>query len=610
MNELERETSIEDYAAIGDCRTLALVSRFGSIEWCCIPDFPSPSVFAALLDRERGGRFAITPRGIVSAVQRYLPRTNVLLTRIECRSGVLELTEFMTMPEAADASPQIQEIVRIAECVAGAIELDVRFEPRPDYSRKPARLMAHAPGHWSCSPGPNCFELRTTFALQGDDASLAGSVAMRAGEAHAAVLVAPARHGSPQAPLPAFARQRLAATVGWWRSWCDGCTYRGDHADAVLRSALALKLLTHRPTGGLVAAATTSIPESETGARNWDYRFCWLRDSSLVFDAFTELGYSRESGAFLQWLLHATHRTRPRLQVVYDMYGGHELDERVLPELRGYHGIGPVLVGNAASNQQQNDVYGEVIITAFDWVRRGGRLDDAEKELVAQFVQMACDVWRSPDNGIWEIRTAPRHNTHSKLMCWAALDRALALHAMHGVPIDPVRIRRERDAIREDIEANAWNASLGSYVGIYGTDAPDASLLLMPRLGYLDAHDPRMLGTTRRVQQELSVDGLLYRFPPGRKYDGVEGGEHLFAICSFWLVDCLARQARIDEAQKLYERLLSLRTQAGLYAEEFDVKSGRPVGNFPQAFSHVGSITAALSLQAATSGRRPRSVAA
>ena len=367
----------------------------------------------------------------------------------------------------------------------------------------------------------------------------------------------------------------------------------------MLRSALALKLLTHAPTGGLVAAPTTSIPESETGTRNWDYRYCWLRDSSLVFHAFTELGYPDESGAFLQWLLHATHRTRPRLQVVYDVHGGHQLDEHVLPQLRGYHGIGPVLVGNAAAGQRQNDVYGEVIVTASDWVRRGGRLDDAERHLVAAFARMACEVWRQPDNGIWEIRSAPRDNTHSRFMCWAALDRTLRIHAVQPLPIDVERVRREREAIRADLEAHAWDAALGSYVGFYGSKAPDASLLMMPRIGYVDAHDPRMLGTARRIQQELGVDGLLYRFPPGTGYDGVEGGEHLFAICSFWWVDCMARQGRIDEARALYERLLSMRTATGLYAEEFDAKSGHPVGNFPQAFSHVGSITAALSLQAA-----------
>lgn len=603
MDELGRETSIEDYAAIGDCRTMALVSRFGSIDWCCLPDFPSPSVFAALLDRERGGRFTLTPRAIANAAQSYLPRTNVVRARIECQGGVLQLTDFMAMPDDPRAAGTPQQLVRIAECVQGAVELDVRFTPRPDYARGTPRLRAEDDRRWTCPLPSGRLDLHTSFALAADDASLAGCLTLHEGEVHAAVLAASAGSAPSGPPVVAGALECLEATIQWWQRWCDRCTYRGDHADAVLRSALALKLLTHAPTGGLVAAGTTSIPESETGARNWDYRYCWLRDSSLVFDAFTELGYPDESGEFLQWLLHATHRTRPRLQVVYDMNGGHQLDEHALPQLRGYHGIGPVLVGNAAAGQRQNDVYGEVIVTASNWVRGGGRLDEAERQLIANFARVVCQVWRQPDNGIWEIRSAPRHNTHSKFMCWAALDRTLRIHAVQPLAIDAAAIQREREAIRADIEAHAWDAALGSYVGFYGDQAPDASLLLMPRMGYIDPRDPRMLATTRRIQQELGVDGLLYRFPPGTRYDGVEGGEHLFAICSFWWVDCMARQGRVDDAQALYERLLSLRTAAGLYAEEFDVKSGHPVGNFPQAFSHVGSITAALSLQAA-SGRR------
>jgi GH15 family glucan-1,4-alpha-glucosidase len=593
MNE-PGPTSIGDYAAIGDCRTLALVSRFGSIDWCCIPDFASASVFGALLDRERGGRFALVPRGIVKAVQHYLPHTNVLLTRIECASGVLEITDFMTLPSSAD---QPQEIVRIATCVAGSIEIDARFEPRPDYSRQPARLSG---GNGRCTfaaPGVQC-ELRTSIPMPGDESGLAAAVSLKQGESHSAIFtVSSAQPVSCALDVDIAARQQLDETMRGWQAWCSQCAYEGDHAEAVRRSALALKLLTHQPTGGLVAAGTTSIPESQTGKRNWDYRFCWLRDSSLVFDAFTELGYERESSAFLNWLLHATHHTRPRLQVMYDVYGGPDLTERVLPQLRGYQGIGPVLVGNAASNRQQNDVYGEVIVTASDWVQRGGRLDDAENQLVADFAQMACKVWREPDHGIWEIRTAPRHNTHSKMMCWAAMDRALRIHQSQPLPIDAAALARERDAIRGDIEAHGWSDARRSYVGFYGGDAPDASLLLMPRMGYIDARDPRMLATTDRIRQELAVDGLLYRYPPGERYDGVEGPEHLFAICSFWCVDCLARQGRIDDAQRLYEKLLALRTPAGLYAEEFDVKSRAPVGNFPQAFSHVGSITAALTLQ-------------
>ncbi|HEY8047963.1 MAG TPA: glycoside hydrolase family 15 protein [Ramlibacter sp.] len=595
-----RESSIEDYAAIGDCRTLALVSRFGSIDWCCMPEFSSPSVFGALLDVERGGRFAMTPRGIVNAALAYLPRTNVVRTVVTCERGELHLTDFMTPAEATDPEHP-QEIVRIAECVAGHVELEVAFDPRPDYARMAPQIRAAGEGAWTCAAAAGGFALRSSFPLQGDQRRLHGTVAMSQGEVHAAVLTSPASAPVDGGPPVAAARAKLAATMDFWHRWCAGCTYEGAHADAVLRSALALKLLTHAGTGALVAAGTTSIPESETGARNWDYRFCWLRDSSLVFDAFTELGFRKESGEFLLWLLHATERTRPKLQVVYDMYGNDKLPEFVVDSLRGYHGIGPVHVGNAASSQVQHDVYGEVVMTAYDHARRGGELDAHECELLAGFAQVVCDIWRQPDNGIWEIRTAPRHNTHSKLLCWAALDRILALDEVRKLPVDVKRIAAEREAIRSDIEKNAWNDRLQSYVGYYGGEAPDASLLLIPRLGYIAPNDPRMLGTTGRIIQELGVDhGLLYRYPPGTNYDGLQGSEHLFAICSFWCVDCLARQGRVDEAERIYEQLLKLRNPAGLYAEEFGAHDGRPIGNFPQAFSHVGSITAALSLRAAS----------
>lgn len=601
---------IEDYAAIGDCRSLALVSRFGSIDWWCLPDFSAPSLFAALLDRERGGRFALTPRRIASAEHAYLRHTNVLCTRIQCAGGLVEITDFMPVPEAGAArakDPSPQEIVRICRCVAGEVEVQALVQPRPEYGRTPARLVRDGPAQWSCGVPGCAAEFVTTLPLEalGDDA-LACVVKMRAGDQHVAIVHAPPGTGVQPASLVADAHARLEATLGWWRGWASRFTYRGPYEDAVARSALTLKLLTHRPTGAVVAAPTTSLPESDAGGRNWDYRYCWLRDSSLVMDALTTLGCTAESDAFLRWLLHATHRTRPRLQIMYDLNGEALLPEQTIPWLRGYHGIGPVRIGNAASEQEQHDVYGEVIVAACDFADRGGRLDAQEHQLICRFTDVICDVWRQPDHGLWEIRLPPRHNTHSKLLCWAGLDRALQMHERHGLPLDVKRVTAERDAVRADIEAHGFNAAVDSYVGFYGSDAPDASLLLIPRLGFVPANHPRMQGTLRHIMGRLSVDGLLYRYPPGGGYDGVAGPEHLFAICSFWCVDCLARQGRLDEAHAMFERLLKLRNRAGLYAEEFRVEDSRPMGNFPQAFSHVGLITAALSLAAAT-GRHPGS---
>ena len=599
----EAAATIADYAAIGNCRTLALVSRWGSIDWWCFPAFSSPSSFAALVDQERGGRFALGPLGGAAGIQAYVPGTNVLHTRFETPGGVLELTDFMSVPEAGVGSgAELQEIVRIATCTAGAVELAVRFAPRPHYALEQPAFAARNAHAWGFRAGDVEMELSTTAPLQPvaqPSAALVGQLPLKAGERHVFVLRAPAAPTTKRAAQLHDAEDRLAATIGWWKGWSGRCRYDGPYAEAVQRSALALKLLTHRPTGALVAAPTTSLPESETGARNWDYRFCWLRDSSLVLQSFLELGYTSESDAFLRWLLHATRRTRPRLQVVYDVSGDTMLPEQTLTHLRGYHGIGPVRIGNAASQQVQNDVYGEVLLTAWRHVAGGGTLDAQEQQLIAGFAGVVCDLWRQPDQGIWEIRLPPRHNTHSKLMCWAALDRTLALHTLAPLPIDAQRVAAERDAIRADMDAHAWNPRLGSYVGYYGADATDASLLLMPRTGYIAADDPRMEGTLRTVMHQLQVNGLLYRYPPGGAYDGIHGPEHLFALCNFWWVDCLARQGRVDEAQKIFERLLALRNPVGLYAEEFRVRDGDAMGNFPQAFSHVGLITAALALQKA-----------
>lgn len=596
--------SIADYGAIGNCRTLALVSRWGSIDWWCFPAFASPSLFAAILDQERGGRFALGPVGSPAGVQSYEPGTNVLCTRFETPAGVLEVVDFMSVPEAGGGNGhELQEIVRIATCRAGEIELEAWFAPRPDYATVLPVLQPQGDHAWRFNVDDVAFELDSSLPLQPvaqPAEALACRVRMRAGQRHVLRLRAPAGHTAAPASLLHDAEDRLAGTVGWWQGWSRRCSYQGPYADAVTRSALALKLLTHRPTGAVVAAPTTSLPESDVGGRNWDYRFCWLRDTSLVLDSFMDLGYTSESDAFLRWLLHATKGTRPRLQVVYDVHGGTLLPERTLPNLRGYHGVGPVRIGNAASEQVQNDIYGEVLLTAWHHVAGGGTLNRQEEQLVAGFVDVVCKIWREPDQGIWEIRLPPRHNTHSKLMCWVALDRALALHSLCKLPIDVRRIEAERDAIRADIDAHAWNPALGSYVGFYGADATDASLLLMPRAGYIDARDPRMVGTVNQVLQQLQAHGLLYRYPPGGAYDGINGPEHLFAICSFWCVGCLARQGRVDEAHAMFERLLSLRNPVGLYAEEFRLQDGSAMGNFPQAFSHCGLITAALALQKAT----------
>jgi GH15 family glucan-1,4-alpha-glucosidase len=604
--------SIGDYAAIGNCRAIALVSRAGAIEWLCLPYFSSPSWFAAILDREKGGSLSVTARAPVHTERAYIDGTNVLETTFRCDGGVVRLTDFMTVGGAPAPLLEPQhELIRRIECVEGEVTIDVACTPRPRYGATQPRLSQRGRLGWACRSGGDVSFISSDLDLaQTDTGTLRTTERMKCGEVHYVVLSYCRNDVAVLNPLDRTIDERLDATVTWWRDWSSRCQYRGPYRDAVVRSALALKLLTFCLSGAIIAAATTSLPEGESGDRNWDYRYCWLRDTSLVLQAFLDLGYTTESAAFLDWLLHETRLTRPRLQVLYDLFGESRLDERELRYLEGYRGIGPVRVGNAAHTQAQHDVYGEVILTADSFVRRGGVLTRGEQKLLAGFGRIVCDIWRQPDHGIWEIRLPPRHNTHSKLMCWVALDRLLDLRERIGLRIDEPAVRTQREAIRQDIEKHAYDVQRASYTGYYGGDAPDAALLLLARYGFVEAGDARMIGTCRYIERALAVDGMLYRYPPGAGYDGVPGAEHLFAICTFWLVDYLARAGELDRARTLFERTLVCANDVGLFAEELDVTTKAPMGNFPQAFTHVGLITAALALEQAEQGRRGKGIAA
>jgi GH15 family glucan-1,4-alpha-glucosidase len=597
------DPEIGDYAIIGDGRTAALVSRTGSIDWLCLPHFSGPSIFAALLDRERGGRFSITPSQEFRASRRYQPATPVVETTFHTPTGTARLTDLMPVGDTAGGLAPMREVLRIVEGIDGETTLNIRFEPRPDYAREKVRIRSRGALGWACVWGDELCLLasETRLDLTPDGAAIIGQVRVRAGARLSFSLAYTKGDIGVIAPLGEHAQERLHATVGWWRDWTDRCAYEGPYSEAVQRSAITLKLMTFALSGAVVAAPTTSLPEAIGADRNWDYRYCWLRDAALTMQALTGLGYQVEAASFLQWLLHATRLTRPELQVMYDIYGRTGLQEEELGHLAGYRGSRPVRIGNGAHTQIQLDVYGEVASAAYYFVRSGGRLQADEAKLLAGFGEMVCKHWRQPDHGIWEIRGAKRQYTFSKVMCWAALDSVIKLHEQGCIRVAVDRYRRERDAIVQAIEAHGFNQELGSYTSEFDGDRLGAALLLMGCLGYQNPAHPHMRTTFDRIQERLGRDGLLYRYERGM--DGIPAPEGAFGICSFWAIDNLAKRGDVTAATAAFEHILSFANDVGLFAEEIDVATGAALGNFPQAFTHVGLINAAMALAEAQKGQ-------
>jgi GH15 family glucan-1,4-alpha-glucosidase len=590
---------IGDYAAIGDGRTAALVSRAGSIDWWCVPRFDSPSVFAALLDRRRGGRFAVRPTARFTTERRYLPDTNVLETTFVTDGGRARLID--SLPAISEEAKRSElrperEILRRVEVLEGEVEVEVECDPRPDYGRRSPRCRDRGPLGVFWASGREALVLHSEVPLDPATADGAhevrGRALLRAGERR--WLSIAYTDGDPVV-LSVFgevAERKLASTVEWWRAWSGRCRYDGPFREAVVRSALALKLLAYAPSGAIVAAPTTSLPESIGGVRNWDYRFCWLRDSSLTVQALVDLGYPEEATAFLSWILHAA-RLGSDLRVLYDLHGRHGQPERELDHLEGYAGSRPVRIGNAAQDQLQLDIHGEVADAVAEYVRRGGRLDRSSRRLMGRLGDSVCATWSKPDQSIWEIRDDPHHHTYSRVMAWVALDRLLELHQRGVIAVDAEHFRRVRAEIRQDVEEHGWNDRIQSYVSVLGGAEVDASLLLLQRYGYAAAAEPRMRATCARVHERLSAGPLLYRYMGP---DGLPGGEGAFGIASFWGVQCRAHQGGIDDAAATFEAILGYANDVGLFAEEIDPGSGDALGNFPQAFTHVGLIDAALAL--------------
>lgn len=588
--------AISDYAAIGDGRTAALVSRNGAIEWLCLPHFSAPSVFAAILDRERGGIFVISPDPPHSSSRRYVGHTNVLETTFHTPTGTVRITDFMPMPANQHRLEPMREVLRIVEGVEGSITLRVVVDPRPDYGRKrPSRSSRGVLG-WAWSWGDELLTLHTDapLASRTESTSIDERITISAGAKRYFSLCYTKGDIGCTPPLGVAAEARREATLAWWTQWAAQCRYDGPYREAVLRSALALKLMTYSLSGGVVAAPTTSLPEALGGVRNWDYRYCWLRDAALTMRAFTGLGFMEEARAFFDWLVHTTRLTWPRLRVLYDIYGRPNVPERELNHWEGYARSKPVRVGNAAAEQLQIDSYGGLLYAALDYVRSGGELGAGDARLLAGFGRSALELWRCPDNGMWEARGTRREYTISKVWCWTALSCLQELHRRGLVKISAENVRAGCRAIAETIETRGFNHELSTYVAVLDGDEIDASLLLMVCLGYKNPDDPRMRSTYDLIQQRLGRNGLLYRYEAD--LDRLPAGEATFGICSFWAVDHLVCRGEVQAARSMFEHVISYANDVGLFAEEIVPEDRSQLGNFPQAFTHVGLIFSALSL--------------
>ena len=580
--------AIEDYALIGDCQTAALVGRDGSVDWLCLPRFDSPACFAAILGTPEHGRWLLGPAAETRAVRRrYRDGTLVLETEFETAGGVAVVVDGMAM------GVDQPHLFRIVEGRRGEVPMEMDLVIRFAYGSLVPWVRRTEDGLVAVG-GPDLVRLQTRAVLTSQDFHTRAAFTIRAGERVPFTLLWHPSHLSY--PGIADAERGVAETESWWRSWFDQCRYDGEYTEAVRRSLITLKALTYQPTGGLVAAPTTSLPERPGGVRNWDYRYCWLRDATFALYALMIGGYSEEARAWREWLLRAVAGRPSQAQIVYGVAGERLLPEWELPWLPGFGGAAPVRVGNAASQQFQLDVYGEVM-DALHCARRVGLPDDDNAwRMQRALVEYVESAWREPDEGIWEVRGERRHFTHSKVMAWVALDRAVKAVERFGLAGDAGRWRDVRDAIHHEVCQRGFDEGLGAFVQYYGATELDASLLMIPLVGFLPATDARVRGTVAAIQAHLVTDGFVARYRTDPTLDGLPPGEGAFLACTFWLVDNLALQGRRREARDLFERLLAIRNDVGLLSEEFDPRTKRLLGNFPLALSHMALINSAHNL--------------
>ncbi len=604
---------IENYGLIGNLHTVALIGRNGSMDWLCCPRFDSPSVFAAILDEQKGGHFQIAPSlAEATCKQLYWPDTNVLLTRFLSPAGVGEVIDFMPREMRGSGSEEVQ-IVRRAKAVRGTMRFRAECRPAFNYGRDPHTLEMTREGAVFHSSQLHLALLAKARFEKDDGGGVAAEFTLQEGETADFLLSSLAAGSGPQRRVEEGAvDQMFERTVAFWRAWIGRCSYHGRWREMVNRSALALKLLTYEPTGAIVAAPTCSLPESIGGIRNWDYRYTWIRDAAFALYALMRLGFTSEAARFMQFLEARCQEREGRdgLQIMYGIDGRHDLPEEILSHLEGYKRSSPVRIGNAAAQQVQLDIYGELMDSVYLFNKYGNPISLDLWQEVRELLDWVCDHWTEPDYGVWEVRGAPRHFVYSKLMCWVALDRGLRLADKRSFPGGRERWARNRDAIYDDIVKNGWSEERQAFVQYYGSKALDASALIMPLVFFMSPSDPRMLKTIGAIYQPpdkggLVSDSLAYRYNASAGVDGLRGDEGTFNMCTFWLVESLTRAGRTDrrrlqEAVLIFEKMLGYANHLGLYAEETGPR-GEALGNFPQLFTHVALISAAHNLDRALS---------
>jgi GH15 family glucan-1,4-alpha-glucosidase len=589
---------IADHGIIGDLHTVALVGADGTIDWYCCPSFDSPSVFASILDRKKGGYYRIAPsEGDWTSRQLYFPDTNVLITRFFTPDGVGELQGFMPIARTGEERHRHRLIRRVLG-VRGTLRFRVELQPRFNYARDSHATRQHEHGVVFESP-TLCLALQSTTPIACDEQGVHSEFTLEAGQSVTFVLEQVEAEYVPRAYSEDETRGAYERTIDYWRRWLGHSRYRGRWREMVHRSALTLKLLTYQPTGAIVAAPTTSLPERIGGERNWDYRYTWIRDAAFSLYGLLRLGFTEEAGAFMEWLTERFREPMDQpgdpLQTMYGIDGRRELPEETLDHFEGYRGSRPVRIGNAAADQLQLDIYGELIDSVYLYNKYGTPIYHQAWQDLCRIVNWVCDNWDQADEGIWEIREGRKDFTLSRLMCWVAIERAIRIARQRGLPADLVRWMRHRDDVYEQIMERGWSERRQAFVQHYDSDVLDASLLLMPLVKFIAPTDPRWLSTLDAISHELVTDTLVHRYNPNASPDGLEGREGTFSICSFWYVEALTRAGRLDEARLAFEKMLTYANHLGLYSEEIG-PTGELLGNFPQAFTHLALISAAFNL--------------